>query len=88
MKTYEDLHAYQVSMDLIEEIYILTSTFPKEELYGITSQLKRSSTSIAANIAEGFGRFTYADKAHKYTISRGESLEVVVFLKIAIRVGI
>ncbi len=75
-------------MDLVHEIYLLTAVFPKSEMYGLTSQLKRASTSVTANIAEGFGRYTFADKSHKYVIARGECTEVETFLRIAVRVGI
>jgi four helix bundle protein len=86
MKSYKDLEVWQVAMDLVEEIYKLTSAFPKEEQYGLTSQVRRASTSIVANIAEGFGRFTFPDKAHTYTIVRGECTEVEAYLLVAIRV--
>ena len=59
MKSYTDLEAWKVALDLVVEIYRITKKLPKEERYGLTSQLRRSSTSILANIAEGFGRFTY-----------------------------
>jgi len=88
MKTYEDLYAWKYAMELIEEIYVLTSTFPSEERFGLTSQMRRAANSVAANIAEGFGRYTYADKAHKYVIARGECTEVDAHLLIAVRVGL
>jgi four helix bundle protein len=84
MKTFTDLHAWQSGMRLTKEIYLLTKTFPKSEQYGLVSQLRRASTSIIANIAEGFSRRTSADKAHKYTISRGECSECTALLLIAI----
>ena len=87
MKTFTDLQAWQVGLELVKEIYRLTKKFPKEELYGLTSQMRRSSVSILANIAEGFGRFTYPDKANKYTIARGECSETEAFLLIAIALG-
>lgn len=73
-------------MNLAEEIYNLCKNLPKEELYGLTSQLKRASASIVANIAEGFGRYSYRDKAHHYVISRGECSEVIAFLYLTVRV--
>jgi four helix bundle protein len=88
MKSYKDLEVWQIAMNLTEEIYRLTHSFPKEEQYGLTSQVRRATTSIVANIAEGFGRFTFPDKAHKYTIARGECTEVEAYLLIAIRVKI
>ena len=88
METFEDLNAWKVSMDLIEEIYRITQKFPHEERYGLSQQMRRAAASIAANIAEGFGRFTYPDKANKYTIARGECAEVRAFLLIATRLGL
>ena len=87
MKSVEDLKAWQTAMDLIVEVYKITKKFPKEEMYGLTSQLRRAAVSIAANIAEGFGRFTYADKANKYVIARGECGEVHTLLQVALRTG-
>lgn len=71
-------------MGLVKEIYKLTSAFPKQEQFGLTSQMRRAATSILANLAEGFSRVSAADKAHKYTIARGECSEVQAFLLIAI----
>jgi len=87
MKTFEDLDAWKMGMDLVEEIYKITSQFPPEERYGLTQQMRRASTSVVANIGEGFGRYTFPDKAHKYTIARGECIEVRAFLLIAMRLG-
>ncbi|MDD5751825.1 MAG: four helix bundle protein [Candidatus Peribacteraceae bacterium] len=86
MDDFMDLKAAQVAMDLVEEIYRLCRKLPKEETYGLVSQLKRASTSIVANIAEGFGRYTYLDKAHHFTIARGECAEARAHLLIAVRV--
>ena len=72
-------------MDLVEEVYRLTQKLPKEETYGLVSQLRRAAVSVVANIAEGFGRYTYADKAHKYRISRGEATEIDALLHITVR---
>jgi four helix bundle protein len=86
MDHFMDLKAAQIAMDLVEEVYQLCRKLPKEEMYGLSSQLKRSSSSIIANIAEGFGRYTYLDKAHHFTIARGECSEVVAYLLVAVRV--
>lgn len=56
MKTHKDLLAWQKSIELVTEIYSITKDFPKEEIYGITSQIRRSAVSIPSNIAEGAGR--------------------------------
>ncbi|MBU0766953.1 four helix bundle protein [Patescibacteria group bacterium] len=80
MQSFTDLTAWQQSMMLSKEVYKLTRQFPKEELYGITSQIRRASVSILANIAEGFSRRSGADKANRYTIARGECSEVHALL--------
>ncbi len=56
MQTHKDLKVYNLSIELVVEIYALTKTFPKEELYGLTSQIRRSAISIPSNIAEGAAR--------------------------------
>lgn len=87
MDSYTELEAWKVGLDLVTELYVLTKKFPKEELYSLTSQARRSATSILLNIAEGFGRYTYPDKGNKYTIARGECNEVEACLFIAIRLN-
>ncbi len=86
MKSFTDLEAWKVGMNLVEEIYQLTTNFPQSEKYGLISQLRRASSSVVANIAEGFGRYSYAEKAQKYVIARGECTEVTAFVLVAIRV--
>lgn len=88
MDSFLDLEATKQALDLVAEIYRLCKKLPKEEMYGLASQLKRSSSGVVANIAEGFGRYTYADKANRYTIARGECTEVVAYLHVAVRVGL
>ncbi len=56
MSTFRDLLIWQKSMTIVTEIYKLTSLFPKEENFGLTSQIRRSAISIPSNIAEGYGR--------------------------------
>jgi four helix bundle protein len=55
-RTYRDLNVWKLSMDLAECCYSITQNFPKDELYGMTSQIRRASVSVPANIAEGYGR--------------------------------
>lgn len=59
INSYKDLIVWQKSMDLVEEVYLLTSEFPKEEIYGLTSQMRRASVSVPSNIAEGQLRKKY-----------------------------
>jgi four helix bundle protein len=84
MEDFTKLDVWQKGMELVKEVYSITSQFPHEEQYGLSSQLKSSATSILGNLAEGFSRQTKPDKAHKYTISRGECSETRAFLLIAI----
>jgi four helix bundle protein len=58
IRSYRDLQVWQEAMNLAESCYFVTKTFPKDELYGMTSQIRRASASIPANIAEGYGRKT------------------------------
>jgi four helix bundle protein len=85
VKSFTDLVAWQRAMELVDVVYDACALFPRDEQFGLISQLKRSSTSIVANIAEEFGRYTYPDKIHKYVIARGECTEVEAFLLIAYR---
>jgi len=77
---FTKMDVWKKAMDLAKQIHTMTAPFPKEELYGVTSQLRRASISVAANVAEGFGRYTAADKKHKYVQARGELVEVMTFL--------
>lgn len=67
IKTFKDLNVWQKGMDLVSEIYKVTKSFPKDEQYGLSAQMRRSSISIPSNIAEGFRR-RYA-KEHKQFLS-------------------
>lgn len=84
---FTHLDAWKKNHELVLEIYRITKSFPKEELFGITSQIRRATSSITANIAEGCGRFHYKDKVKFYLISRGSSSEVQDFLIIAKDLG-
>lgn len=80
IKNFYDLEAWKVGHELVLEIYKITQSFPKEELYGIVSQLRRAASSITANIAEGFSRYYFKDKIRFYYQSRGSVSEVQNFL--------
>ncbi len=70
-----DLDAWKKAHNFSVEIYRLSKGFPKEETYGITSQLRRASVSISANIAEGFSRYHFNDKVNFYYNARGSASE-------------
>ena len=79
MKTYEKIIAWQLAHRLTKDIYTTTSKFPKEEMYGLVSQLRRAAISIAANIVEGRARGSTKEFLRFLLISRG-SLEEVEYL--------
>ena len=81
--SFEDLTVWQESQVLAVEIYRITRLFPKDELFAMTSQLRRAASSISANIAEGFGRISKNDKLHFYTMAYGSLLETKNFLYLA-----
>ncbi|HAH49778.1 MAG TPA: four helix bundle protein [Balneola sp.] len=83
MKTFRDLKIWQQSMELVTEIYRATSSFPEEEKYGLTSQLRRSSVSIPSNISEGFGRNSQGDFKRFVNISMGSLFELQTQIEVA-----
>jgi four helix bundle protein len=87
IKTYHDLEVWKKSMDLVTDIYKVTQTFPKEELYGLTNQLRRASVSVPANIAEGWGRGTTGEYIHFLRIARGSLLELETLMAISHNLG-
>jgi four helix bundle protein len=86
MNNYKELKVWQKSIDLAVKIYETTKTFPREEMYGLTSQIRRSAVSIPSNIAEGAGRNTKKDFNNFLGISNGSSCELDTQLIIASRV--
>ena len=76
IKDFTDLFAWQEAHRLVIDIYQITKSFPKEEMYSLTDQLRRAATSITSNIAEGFGRQGYKEKIQFYYLSSGSLAEV------------
>ncbi|MGB7293170.1 MAG: four helix bundle protein [Thermodesulfobacteriota bacterium] len=87
IKSFEDLDVWQEGKKLVLKTYVLTNDFPKEEAYGMTSQVRRAALSIPANIAEGFGRYHFMDKAKFYLNARGSLYELKSHLLIARELG-
>lgn len=84
MSNFKNLLIWQKSIDFVNEIYKLTSKFPKEEIYGLTSQLKRSSISVPSNIAEGSCNRTTKEFDRFLTMALGSSYEVETQLIISL----
>lgn len=80
IRTFQDLGVWEKAHNLVLEIYKTTAGFPKEEIYGLTSQMRRASISVPANIAEGFSRRSNNDKAHFYNIAQSSLHEVKYYL--------
>lgn len=76
VQNYKELIVWQKSVRLVIRIYNITEIFPKSELYGLTSQMRRSAVSVPANIAEGWHRGTRKDYKHFLTISLGSCAEL------------
>ena len=87
VKNYEDLIVWQKSMDLAEKIYLITQDFPKEELYGLVSQLRRAAVSIPSNLAEGSCRRTTGEFIRFVNISSGSLAELETQLMLAARLN-
>ena len=80
---HKKLDVWKLSINLITEIYRLTRNFPKEELFGITNQLRRASVSVTSNIAEGASRKSRIERKRFYEISRSSLVEVDTQLEIS-----
>ena len=85
--SFENLEAYKVAKDLVVEIYKLQKTFPREELFALGDQIRRSASSITSNIAEGSGRNSYKEKIHYLEIAFGSMTESFSQLQIAVELG-
>ncbi len=85
--SYRDLLVWQKARVLAKDIYILTRSFPRNETFGLVSQMRRSAVSIACNIAEGQGRWTRPDYRHFLLIARGSAFELETQIIIAADIG-
>lgn len=83
MRNYKELVVWRKAHDMTLDVYRITSTFPREELYGLTSQLRRSAASIGANIAEGSGRRANKEICRFLQIARGSASEAEYHLLLA-----
>jgi len=85
--TYSDLEVWQAAMDLVTRVYEITRFFPKEEIYGLTSQLRRAAVSVPSNIAEGKGRSSDKELVQFLNHSRGSLFEIETQVAIARRLS-
>ena len=87
MHNYNNLQIWQQAMDLVEDIYILTASFPTDEKFGLVSQMTRAAVSIPSNIAEGAGRNSDKDFAHFISIAIGSLYELNTQIVLSERLG-
>lgn len=88
MHNFQELKVWQKSMDIVEKVYILSSTFPKEEKYGLTSQIRRCAVSIPSNISEGAGRNTNGEFKNFLGIANGSANELFTQLNLSFRLNL
>ena len=88
IRSYRDLRVWQEGMSIAESCYRLTQVFPKSELFGMTSQIRRAAASVPANIAEGHGRETTGEFVQFLRVAQGSLKELETHLMLATRVGL
>ena len=86
IESYKDLDVWQVAMTLAQECYLLTTRFPKDEMYGMAAQIRRAAVSIPANIAEGYGRDQTGSFVQFLRIAQGSARELETHLILAERI--
>jgi len=87
IRDYRDLTVWKEAMDIAEQIYSLTRSFPREEAFGLTAQMRRAAVSIPSNIAEGFGRAQRKSFVQYLRIAQGSLKELETQAMLSVRVG-
>jgi four helix bundle protein len=87
IESFTDLTTWQKGHDLVIRVYEITNEFPKEEVYALTDQIRRSVVSVTSNIAEGFGRHSYSDRLRFYRMARSSLTELQNQMLVAKDVG-
>ncbi len=82
--SHKNLEVYKIALQLVKEVYTVTKLLPKEELYGLTSQLRRAAVSVSSNLAEGAARKSAKKKKRFYEISRSSLVEVDTQIEICL----
>jgi four helix bundle protein len=87
LQSYKELKVWQKAIDIVEQVYLLTKSFPADEKFGLVSQMRRAAVSVPANVAEGYGRRHRGDYLRYLSVSRGSLLELETHLIVAQRLG-
>jgi four helix bundle protein len=85
IRSYSDLRVWQLGIELVEEVYLITGRFPCNEAHGLTNQLRRAAVSIPSNIAEGHAREHTKEYLHHLSIARSSLAEVETQIEIGVR---
>jgi len=85
VRSFRDLRIWKAAIDLVEQVYLLTQTFPKHEMYGLAGQMQRAAVSVPSNIAEGHTRSYSKEYLHHLSIARASLAELQTQLEIALR---
>mgnify|MGYP003513790329 CR=1 FL=1 len=87
LQSFKELLVWQKGIDLVEEVYRLSASLPKDERFGLKSQMQRAAVSIPSNIAEGYGRTHRGDYLRYLSIARGSLLELETQIEVTVRLG-
>ena len=87
-RAHKDLRVWQSAITLVEDVYRLTSTFPRDEQFGLTSQMRRAAVSVPSNIAEGSARQSTKELLHFLSMAAGSLAELDTQLEIALRLNL
>ena len=87
METHKNLRVWQQSIEMVTSIYKMTMTFPKDEVFGLVSQMRRAAVSVPSNIAEGYARGSDREKLHFLRISSGSMSEIETQLMLSLNLG-
>jgi four helix bundle protein len=86
IRSYRDLRVWQKGMDIAEQCYLLTRNYPKQEMYGMSSQIQRAAVSVPANIAEDYGRNSKGEYVQFLRVAQGSLKELETHLILSVRV--
>lgn len=85
--SHKNLEVYKIAFKLLKEVYLLTKSFPRDEQYGLRSQIRRAAISVCCNLAEGASRVSKAEKRKFYRISRSSLVELDTQFEISLTLG-
>ena len=87
METHKNLRVWHQSIEMVTSLYMMTKTFPKDDIFGLVSQIRRAAVSVPSNIAEGYARGTDREKLHFLRISSGSMSEIETQLMLSLNLG-